>query len=245
MSRYLTPSKISVLALVCIYTESVVPTTSAIPILSFLISVLLPTSLGKGDAECVSEAEHGPITIDILQQATSSHASGIPGRTIWDLLLNRLWSIDSFDALHVYFENLPLLLQNSTDDPAHPNASDPVSNRILLSRASPLGVFVRKAQLEFSRLQFHDGVALWQNFVSYRLPTLQYWRKRNPSAYTRSLDINLKSIESSNSSSLAELIYGNPNVEEMRPEFKASADDVERLLEHQIHQMQGKSKSVE
>ena len=215
------------------------PASTAIPILSFLVSSLLPTSTARpGTPGSYFEPKHTLVTIEILRQATSPHPSGIPGRTIWDLLLNKLWGIDSLDALHVYFETLSLLLQKSPQEQAHSSVDDPTENRILLSRTSPLGTFIRRVQLEFSRLQFHDGVELWRNFVSYRAPTLQQWKRRNPTASSRSLDVNLQDIDSPNADSLVRLVYGGRKDLERRDGMKASTDDIEKLLEHQISQMQ-------
>ena len=241
MARYLTPSKIGLLALVSVYTESIVPVTAAIPILSFLVSSLLPTFAERGSLNSPSKSTHTLITIDVLQQAISSYPSGIPGRTVWDLVLNKLWSIDSLDALHAYFENLSFLLQKSPDEKAFSSINDAISNRIILSRTSPLGTFIRRARLEFSRLQFHDGVDLWQDFISYRGPTLQQWKRRNPSASSKSLDVNLENIDYPDVNSLTRLVYDGRDHPEGRSGMKAGTEDIEKLLEHQINQMQRKS----
>ncbi|KAL9127077.1 MAG: hypothetical protein Q9217_003979 [Psora testacea] len=237
MARYLTPSKIGLLALTSIYTESVVPAAATVPILSFLVSNLLPATPARPSHEAVADLQDTTAAIDALQQATISHASGIPGRTIWDLLLNKLWKIDSLDSLHAYFDSLSLLLQMNRT--GHIEDGDLVTNRILLSRRSPLGVFVRRAQLEFSRLRFQDGVSLWRSFLGYRLPTLAQWKKRNPNASSTSFDVNLENDGFGVDGSLGQLAY---RVEEdgIRKGASISAQDIGKLLEHQVDQMQSR-----
>ncbi|KAI9703278.1 MAG: anaphase promoting complex subunit 5 [Candelina mexicana] len=181
------------------------------------------------------------ISIDELQKALISQPSAIPGRTMWDLLLARLWKLNSFDALHVFFESLPGLLVKPGKDqdlePAPERGNAPSEDRIVLSRTSLLGVFVSHAQLEFERLQFHDSVGLWKNLIAYREPTLGMWRKRNSSAGKMSFDTNLQSWGQSWGHGLTELVYGELAEKEGFVRT-VSTDDVERLLEFQVEEMQ-------
>lgn len=238
MSRYLTPSKIGLLALVSLYTGSIVPSAAIIPVLSFLVSHLLPVELLDADKP-VSPYRNFTITIDSFQKATITLPSGIPGRTIWDLLLKKLWEINSFDALHFFFDTLSLLLEKTGDErrlAIHDGrAANP--NLVLLSRASPLGAFVRRAQLEFTRLQFHDATILWKSFIQYRAPTLHLWRKRNPAVGMTSFDSNLPGGHLSLDSPLAELVYGDI-ADDTRKAASVSTEEVEKLLEYQVEQMQ-------
>ena len=232
MSRYLTPSKIGLLALISLYTESVVPSVATIPILSFIVSHVLPTNATN---------QESITTVDGLQKVTITHASGIPGRTIWDLLLKKLWEVSSFDALHAFFDTLSSILVKTREELQN-DAEDgisPASTRLLLSRTSPLGTFVRRAKVEFTRLQFHDGVMLWKHFVIYREPTLPMWRKRNPQAGKPSFDTNLQELELGSDHPLARIIYSDVG-DGRSPESDASLDEVEKLLEQQVAQMQSK-----
>lgn len=245
MSRYLTPSKLGLLALILLYTESVVPSSATVPILSFLVSPLLPTNSETSRIEPGLQPHDITLAIDDFQRATISHASGIPGRTIWDLLLHKLWKIDSLDALHVFFDTLSLLLHRTPEE-QHKDAEDgvdPNPNRMLLSRVSPLGSFVRRAQLEFTRLPIHDGVTLWKTFVAYRAPTLQQWRKRNPTAGNTSFDSNLHEDDLALGDPLTDVVYG---ALEYGVQHRAciSTDDVEKLLSFQVDHMQSKSRSL-
>ena len=238
MSRYLTPSKIGLLALVSLYSDCIVPSAATIPILSFLVSHLLPIEPLDED-KTTAPYRNFTITIDSFQKATIKLASGIPGRTIWDLLLKKIWEISSFDGLHFFFDTLFLLLDQTGEGPRKTLDDGRVANSkpILLSRVSPLGVFVRRAQLEFTRLQFHDGIILWKSFVQYRAPTLHLWRKRNPTAGMTSFDSNLQEHRLSLNSRLADLVYGDIS-DNTRKEASVSTDEVEKLLEYQVEQMQ-------
>lgn len=238
MSRYLTPSKVGLLALISLYVDSMVPTSATIPILSFIVTHLLRK---RNSLDEPSMLDRSPvITIEDFQASTIGHASAIPGRTLWDLFLKKLWSLDSFDALHVFFDSLTVLLAKTRED-LQTDAEEGVvqpQGHILLSRTSPFGIFVRRAQLEFTRLPLHDGISLWKCFVVYREPTLVTWRKRNPGAGKTSFDSNLKN---SSSDRINEILYGDLAQGAGSPGSAVfSADDAERLMEFQIDQMQSK-----
>ena len=243
MSRYLTPTKIGLLALISLYTESVVPSAATIPVLSFLISQVLPVNSVTSRNDDLLRSRDIALTLDDFQQATINHISGIPGRTVWDLLLNKLWKINSFDALHVFFDTLSLLLQKTPEqlqNEAEGGAdTDSNPNRMLLSRTSPLGAFVRRARLEFTRLQFHDGLTLWKSFVPYRAPSLPQWKKRNQTAGNTSFDVNLQQDHLDLGDRLTEVAYGEPETGALLV-AGVSTEDVKKLLEYQVDQMQSK-----
>lgn len=240
MSRHLTPSKIGLLALIRLYSDGVVPSSATIPVLSFLISYLLPVR-SKTSQEDDSVSRDGfTVSIQKLQSATISHASAIPGRTIWDLLLKQLWSINSLDALHAFFDELPLLLEKPFDANADPPDSRP--KRMLFPRNSPLGAFVRRSQLEFTRLQFHDGSNLWKSLIIYRAPTLAVWKRRNPAAGPSSYDSNLQAASFDPTGTLSNLVYGNLPLNSSKDGIlkhgNTSTDDMEKLLDYQVSRMQ-------
>ena len=238
MSRYLTPSKIGLLALISLYTDSFVPTSASVPVLSFIVSHILPTQ-STFSSEKNARSQPHTLTIDELQNDTIKQASGIPGRTIWDLLLKKLWDINSLDALNAFFDNLGLLLAKTREE-QHADLEEgftPPADKILLSRNSPFGVFVRRAQLEFTRLQFHDGISLWKSYIAYREPTMALWKRRNPDVERNSIDANLVSGRIDLSDPLAEIMYGDV-LEMDRHGASVSTDDVEKLLEFQVDQMQ-------
>lgn len=242
MSRYLTPSKIGLLALISLYTDSVVATASTIPILSFIVSHILPLNASSAQIGATQVDRNVIISVDDFQNATITHASGIPGRTVWDLLLKRLWEINSFDALHMFFDNLSSLVVKTREEQQKDaeNGGTPVIDRMLLSRTSPLGVFVRRAQLEFTRLQFHDTMILWKSYIAYREPTLPMWKKRNAAASKTSFDANLHGNGLGWQDGLTEVLYGDLQ-EGGGQDGSVSTDDVERLLEFQVDGMQSTS----
>ena len=238
MSRYLTPTKIGLLALISLYVESGVPSAAIIPVLSFLVFHVLPANSAASHDKSSLHSRHVTLAIEELQRATIGHVSGIPGRTVWDLLLDKLWKLNSFDALHVFFYTLPSLLQKTPEEQQDADHRiDSTSSRLCLSRGSPLGLFVRRTQLEFTRLQFHDSVMLWRSFVVYRAPTLPQWKKRNQAAGHISFDVNLKEQHIDFGDRRADVVYDvlGHGVEH---DASISTEDVEKLLEYQIDQMQ-------
>ncbi|KAL6713553.1 APC5 protein [Lecanora helva] len=237
MSRYLTPSKIGLLTLISLYTESVVPSGATVAILSFLVSHLLPANSTVSNLRLGLHQQETVLDIDDFQRATISHISGIPGRTVWDLLLHKLWRIESFDALHVFFDTLSTLVQKAPEDRETAAAVDPNPHRMLLARTSPLGTFVRRTQLEFTRLPFHDALLLWKSFVAYRASTLLQWKKRNPTAGDTSFDANLRDDHLTWEDPLTSLVYGN--VERGSSQrATVSTEDVEKFLDFQVDRMQ-------
>ncbi|PGG98878.1 hypothetical protein AJ79_08754 [Helicocarpus griseus UAMH5409] len=249
MTRYLTPSKISLLAVVSIYTEGVVPNSAIVPVLSFLVSHLLPIPpppSSNPNPSTISSTTLTPqdkihaIPITAFETATSSLPSSIPGRTVWDLLLKKLWNLDCSDALDEFFASVSSMLVKTREEQIadRNNGIAPQTGRMLLSRSSPLGAFVRRAQLEYTRLQFHDAVALWKGFVKYRLPTQLVWAKRNPLGSQAVVDVNLLELGLDLTSPLAEVVYG-PLEEGGDVEVGMSTRDIERLLDFQVGEMQG------
>lgn len=108
------------------------------------------------------------------------------------------------------------------------------------SRSSPLGAFVRRTQLEFIRLQFHDAVGLWTHFVKYRMSTYKAWAKRNPADAQTTVDVNLVELGIGLTSPLGRVVYGDLEEKGEEDEGYVSTRDVERLLEFQVGEMQSK-----
>ncbi|KAE8139658.1 anaphase-promoting complex subunit 5-domain-containing protein [Aspergillus pseudotamarii] len=237
MSRFLTPSKVALLCLISIYTEGVIPNSSAVHVLSFLVASLSPLDADSGSSKDWKAQYSASITD--LEGALSTHSSSIPGRSIWDLFLKRVWSIDSCDALEVFFSNVLDLLVKSREEQIRDrdNGLAPELGCMRLSRCSPLGAFVRRAQLEFTRLQFHDSIKLWKGFVKYRLPTYHAWARRNPFGEQAMVDMNLLELGLDTDSQLAQVAYGNIE-DDLEEDNHVSTKDVERLLEFQIGELQ-------
>lgn len=236
MTRYLTPWRVSLLCLVTLYTDGVVPNSSAIHVLSFLTAGLFPL-----DAADKQWKEHYMPTITELEECLSGHESAVPGRTLWDLFLKRLWAIDSLDALETFCgDAIPSLLAKSREeliyDRDHGIAPE-TDDRMRLSRSSPLGAFVRRAHMEYTKLQFHDSVKLWSGFVKYRLPTYSYWSRRHRGAEEIAIDANLRDLGLDSTSHLSQVVYGNMEDDEDE-KAEVSVKDSERLVEFQVGELQ-------
>ena len=181
----------------------------------------------------VAPKDSGSFVLDLtrIKEATLTQPSVVVGRTIFDLLLKRLWELNSFDALHSFFTDIQSLVVDPNDGSGE-HVREP-GERCSMSKNSILGCFIRRASLEYTRLQFNDAVSLWRSFVVFREPTLAIWKKRNPGAGAMSFDVNLDGL------GLRDLIvqkaYGDAKDNKS---FMVSTDDVERLLEFQVDIMQ-------
>ena len=232
MSRYLTPSKVTLLILVNLYCESVVPSTATIPLLSFIASYLVP------GLEVDENGEHARIrtpskifpSISDFKETLSSLASIKPGRSLWQLLLERLWFLNSFHSLHELFDGLENLLLQKND-----KNEEKSSGRIALSRTSPLGIFVRRANLEFIRLQLHDAFRLWSAFIAFREETTAEFSKRSSGHVA--IDDNIESMGCGPEDALVKIAYGHLEDESVKDDF-TSTDDVEKIIEFQLEHLQ-------
>lgn len=247
MARYLTPSKIGILALIELYTDVVVPTASTIPILSFILKQLLPSSL-KGQSQGPNPPQTLPFILDLksFEKLLTSHpaASGLPGRSLWDHFLNKLWEIDSLDALHVFFANRTNLLAKTREEikrDGEMGIPPPSGDMIMLSRNSPCGSFARRCKVEYERLRFSDALALWISFTKWRDASRPYWSRRKGGLDRWAGDRALAEGEEewgTEATEMLELVaYGGLSLDDDEP-GSASTDDVERLLEFQVEQMQ-------
>ncbi|KAG9247391.1 anaphase-promoting complex subunit 5-domain-containing protein [Calycina marina] len=249
MARYLTPSKVALLALIELYTDSVVPTASTIPILSFILNQLLPSATPKSQPASPSPIDPLPYILDpkAFETLLSTYpaTNGFPGRTLWDLFLRKIWHIDSLHALHDFFESGTKLLAKTTEEAKtdiENGIAPPPQAIIILSRTSPFGSFVRRANVEFERLKFNDITALWMSFVKWRQVTRAYWAKRSGGGLSRWAGDNALlngQIEwGVEETEMLELVaYGTMDDEDADKD-PVSTDDVEKVLEFQVEKMQ-------
>lgn len=240
MARYLTPSKIALLALISIYSEGVVPNSAIVALLSFFASHLLPLNFLGSESHVLDRDNTHTISIKEFEEATSNLASSIPGRTVWDLFLKRVWQLDCVDSLEEFFILVSDLVAKTREEQLRDqnNGIAPEPGKMQLSRTSPLGIFVRRAQLEYARLQFHDSLALWRTFIQYRMPTYHAWAKRNPMYSHTKVDANLVELGLDPDGPLARVVYGDLEHGEEDTKVTLSAKDMERLLEFQVQEMQ-------
>ena len=250
MTHFLTPSKIGLLALVELYTDAIVPTPSTIPILSFILNQLLPNTLKCQPRELAS-SQSLPFLLDLkaFETLLSAHpaASGLPGRSLWDHFLKKIWDVDSLDALHVFFARRANLLAKSRDElknDVEMGIPPPSEDMIILSRTSPFGSFVRRSKVEFERLRFSDVLGLWTAFTKWRYDSKTYWSRRNGGLGRWAGDSALADGEEEWGMEATEMLdlvaYGGLGLED-RDEGCVSSDEVEKLLEFQVEQMQSKS----
>ncbi|KAI1483426.1 hypothetical protein K445DRAFT_61104 [Daldinia sp. EC12] len=252
MSRFLNPAKIGLLALIELYTKKTVPTDSIVDVLSFITSHIIDSdaqassSTPKGRWKRAETTVSLVISIADFEKVLAPHtaASGMPGRSLWYVFLDRLWKIDSLDSLHEFFDHCSALLAKTRDELRHDaemGIPAPAPEVILLSRNSPFGAFVRRSQLEFTRLRFHDAFELWKDFVKYRQVTATYYRKKTPSFQRLSFDNVLLTGENdwgSGVEAIASVTYGDMLRDDPTSTLPVSTDDIEKLLEFQIEQMQ-------
>ena len=243
MSRYLTPSKVALLNLAFLYIEGVVPSSETVSVLSCIISHIIP-DVSKSSHESSSDTSD-VVKLEDFESALTTLPSAIPGRTIWDLFLKKLWSIDCSHALDQLMSNALCIvtksreqLQKERDEGFQPEPSGRIS------RTSPLGAFVRRAHLEYTRLQFHDAAALFQKFILYRRSTRQAFERKNPHNGRNSLDVNLSDLQLDSSHPIAQIMYRRlENHDEGNEGFMSSHDEV-KLMEFQVSELQRRHRST-
>lgn len=245
-SRFLSPREISLLALISIYCDAAVPAHGILPVLGFIATHIGGLDTHKSSADPAKRFQKFKDDIDLVKSIRPFEtllqpfpaAVGLPGRRLWDLFLAKLWSIDSLDALHDFFDLLPSLLATKDDirQMVEPQEGASVS-RIPLTVNSPLALFVRRAQLEFSRLPFSEASSLWKDFIVYRKPTAATWARRNPSPDACSFDKVLEISEpewGEGAAAIETITYGDLN----SARVPVSIQSLDTLIEFQINQMQ-------
>ncbi|KAH8196015.1 hypothetical protein TruAng_009822 [Truncatella angustata] len=251
MSRFLTPAKIGLLALIELYVEKAVPISAMVEVLSFTTSHLIDSDITRsvnasGHWKKAESTVSLVISIADFEKVLGPYtaAAGIPGRSLWYVFLDKLWKINSLDALHEFFERRADLLAKTKEETrrdAEMGIEPPDAEAIVLSRNSPLGAFIRKGQLEFSRLRFENAFELWKDFVKYRQTTAAYYRKKTPSFQRLSFDNVLLEGEhgwGEDIEAIASVAYGDMLRDDPTSTLPVSTDDIEKLLEFQIEQMQ-------
>lgn len=232
--RYLTAQKISLLILTRLYCSSILPTSATIPILSFILSSsLAPTSSSaRAPRPLPTDQDRGTFSIDVFEDVLQAHASNVPGRTVLDLFLKHMWEMNTFDALHALFDNILELINTSQSS----SQSEDAPEHISLSKTSPLGIFVRRAHLEFSRLQFDDSMKLWLSFIKYRAPTAQ-WTRRLAGLASSGVDAVVSEMGLGPGHDIYGITYGHLHDEESGGDI-TSLDDLDGILEFQLNRLQ-------
>jgi len=230
--RYLTAQKISLLVLTRLYCSSTLPSSATIPVLSFILAGTIPAASSSARAQSTSTSVQQD-AIDSFEHVLQGHASSMPGRTLLDLFLKHMWEINSFDALHTLFDSIKDLMDAPPTDTQDGEAPD----GIYLSKTSPLGAFVRRAHVEFTRLQFDDSMRLWSSFIKYRAPTAQ-WTKRLAGLASSGVDTVITEMGLKPGDAVYEVAYGHLYGEEEDKEAGSSLDDLDRILDFQLDRLQ-------
>jgi|SRR5579871_1878521 len=239
MTRYLTPSKICLLVLTCLYCDDFAAHDATIPVLSFIVSSVNQSAANTASKHKFKSSISVTASIEDFEHLLTQQQSKVTGRTLWDFLIHRLWSLDCLHALHQFFAELSRYIANDQEGPHAAAADDDAesTNRVLLSPVSPLGIFIRKAQLEFTRLQFHDSVALWTALVRFRAPTETAWKRRHLITSLNVPDINLHSLSNDMNEVFSQILYGSLS-DIPSDEGFLSTEDIERVLEFQLSRLQ-------
>ena len=184
-------------------------------------------------------------TIDDFEAATTHHPSVVVGRSLYNVFLKRLWTIDSIDALREFFNTLEMYVASPEDLRLEEKVRlHRYGDAILLAHTSPLGAFVRRARLEYTRLHFGDAVTVWMQFVNFRAPTEETYKRHNSvtGSPNNSFDANLAEIGVDASEGLNRVAYaGLDDCDRKAIHLGAaamSADDLEHLLELHLEQLQ-------
>ncbi|KAI4713329.1 hypothetical protein J4E89_002309 [Alternaria sp. Ai002NY15] len=232
--RYLTAQKISLLVLTRLYCTSSLPYSATIPVLSFILSNNLPSapSSARPQRSNISSQQDTCFSIDAFEDVLQEHPSNMPGRTLLDLFLKHMWEMNSFDALHALFDSILDLVT----PPPHGTQDQESPDRIHLSKTSPLGTFVRRAHLEFTRLQFDDSMKLWSSFIRYRAPTAQ-WTKRLAGLASSGVDMVVSEMGLRAGDDMYEIAYGNLQ-EDQEEGAGMSLNDLDRILDFQLDRLQ-------
>ncbi|KAI1328167.1 anaphase-promoting complex protein [Xylariaceae sp. FL0255] len=255
MSRFLNPAKIGLLALIELYTDKTVPTSAMVEVLSFITSHLIDHDISSPTAGPDRKWQRADNTVRLVtsiadfEKILSPHtaASGMPGRNLWYIFIDKLWKISSLHTLHEFFARCSDLLAKTKEElrrEAEAGTPPPEPEVIKLSRNSPFGAFVRRSQLEFTRLRFHDSIELWRDFVRYRQTTAAYYKKKTPSFQRLSFDDVLLVGESEwgqGVEGIASVAYGGDvltSPDGPNQSLSVSTDDIEKLLEFQIDHIQ-------
>lgn len=225
MPRYLTPVKINLLLLIDLYVSDQIPASVNPKILGYIASQVIQPSDHDNVVERHPQSLSSRSDVTTLSEHLAQWTSQVPGRSVYDILLQRVWELNDLDALHVLFQHLGELVAPRTLTDA-PGAEGGSTTAAKISRASPLGQYIRRCCVEFTRLQFADVKALWHAFSLYREPSYDMWANRNPEAARQKEDT--RPVWAS----------GRADHQQSNGAYNASSEDVEMLLSHSVHALQ-------
>ncbi|KAI5295277.1 anaphase promoting complex subunit 5 [Ascosphaera acerosa] len=237
MAHFLTPAKLGLLCLAKLYAEGSCPKSSAVPVLSLLLTNLLPMEQtlkcsGQVDVRrlsLVSQAE------EKLRDVASQHA----GQSIYDVFLAELWNLRCLDSLEEFIDRMLLFVQKSRDELLvdRDNGQLGTDPQRVYGRTSPIGTLIRKCHLEYSKLQFQEAAELWRGFVQFRRQTLESMSQEQRAARQDALEDDLLLVGAEHAQKLASVVYRD--MDSCQPTgIGAGSVDYEGLFEFQVQRMQ-------
>lgn len=235
MARFLTPSKIATLLLIQLYCERAISDSGFTATLELIAKLILPTS-NEGQKHFDGEYESFN---SVLQSVSKIETSTDPGQTVYDVFIERLWKLDSFDRLDSFISWFPSVLS--------PDREVLLKERELgltikhdgwISKASPIGAYIRRCVLEYVRLHFHDCMTLWTDFVAHQQHAKSLHTETSAGEWpisVRSSDLGeWKSHPSLATANSGQLNHGSHE----HHLLTIDTHDVTKLLEFQIAEMQ-------
>ena len=209
MARYLTPAKICTLIVVESYLHDRENPDSDAKLLDLIIRQLHPASDH-------SSIPGPPEDASTFAAPLVSVPSNFPGRTHYDDFVHSAWTNADLDQLHHLFDRLYTILMPE------------VAEEKKVTPASPIGHFIRRCNVEWTRLRFADSLALLNAYKSYIASTWESWTRTQPEAahmYTYKVDLH-DSVPGATSmaSSIAAPVI--------------SSDDIDLALSTSIHSLQ-------
>ncbi|KAK6429253.1 APC5 protein [Oleoguttula sp. CCFEE 5521] len=161
MARFLAPHKICLLVLVEAYLDAPPDAFYTALLLDNIATHLLPRSSAHGPDSS------GSITLFCLP--FKDLPSERPGCTFHDDFVNALWKAGSLDALQTLINRLHLAATSSAG-----------LAQSRCSPGSPLGQFIRRSSVEWTRLPFDDSTSLLQAYHRFLRPTWEALIRRSP-----------------------------------------------------------------
>lgn len=101
---------------------------------------------------------------------------------------------------------------------------------------SPVGQFLRRCNLEYVRLQFHDAQHLWEDFLLFREPSRTAWAARNPDRGPAAVELGaIPEMQLSPSSILVDRLYRR---QADHDNTLPSQDELENMIQFQLEHLQ-------
>lgn len=242
MARYLTPSKICLLTLISMYCD-LPPSKASISLLSFLTYHIVPNTFSASQSTNPKNASTVLLTLDdILSALTRIPMKGAP-LNYREQFICRSWTISNIDDVMNFFGTISILFHHRvgkrqiTDEQWTTTGTGAKQrHQICLSKMSILGIFVRRAQVEFERLQFNSVAALWREYESYIAPTATVLKPALRKSITTTRD-GIDDFNAGSGGRIFEVLDLASSQASEGLEVPSTNDD-NRLLEFQIDEMQ-------